>query len=151
MTKTKARLIISQKLQDVLTERIQALYEQQLGQQLNEISYQAFDNTLVIVIEGAVTKPEKILNEGDCQVLARQVRTVLDRVIQSHLKGLIEEVMQARVVDFLSDTKMETDRTGAIAIFEFQAQQETNGSEPSELKEPVAKSGSRQSQANIKA
>ncbi|MBE9118467.1 DUF2294 domain-containing protein [Lusitaniella coriacea LEGE 07157] len=103
-----------------LTERIQGLYEQQLQHQLHEVSYKLSDKTLVIVMEGTLTKPEQILMARDRAELAQQVRTVLNSALKPQICQLVEEVMDVRVIDFLSDTTISTGRTGAIAIFEFE-------------------------------
>jgi uncharacterized protein YbcI len=115
---TKPR-IISQRLKDLLTHRIQALYQNQLEHELSEISYQAFDHTLVILIEGTLTKPEKVLKEVDRQELVRKVRSILDQHLQPQIKALIEEITKSTVVDFLYDSTIDTERTVAIAIFKL--------------------------------
>lgn len=115
---TKPR-IISQHLKELLSDRIHDLYQNQLEHELSEITYQAFDNTLVILMEGTLTKPEKLLKERDRQELARKVRSALDRHIQPQIKALVEEITDSTVVDFLYDSTIDTERTGAIAVFEL--------------------------------
>ncbi len=46
-----------QHLENVLSERIQNLYYEQLKHEIDEITYHLFDNTLIITIEGALTPP----------------------------------------------------------------------------------------------
>ena len=118
MSMTKPR-IISQRLKDLLTHRIQALYENQLEHEPSEITYQAFDHTLVILIEGTLTKPERVLKEVDRQELVRKVRSILDQHLQPQLKALIEDITESTVVDFLYDSTIDTERTVAIAIFKL--------------------------------
>ncbi|MDY6783382.1 MAG: DUF2294 domain-containing protein [Cyanobacteriota bacterium] len=115
---TKSR-ILSQRLKDLLSDRIHDLYQNQLEHELREITYQAFDNTLVILIEGTLTKPEKVLQEDDRQELTRKVRGALDRHLQPQIKALLEEITGLTVVDFLYDSTIDTERTGAIAVFEL--------------------------------
>lgn len=112
-----------QQLDQILSERIKELYSRELGHQLEQITYQVFDQTLVILLEGAVTQPEQILNQQDKKELLLKVRSVLDQVIQSQIQQLIEEVMEGKVTDLLYDTTLNTGRTGMIAMIEFQPDQ----------------------------
>ncbi len=121
----KASLIPSQ-LKTLFSKRIKDLYLEHLKHQPKEITYQFFDGKLMLVIEESVTQLEQLLNESNHKELAKQIRAVLDNVIQPQLKGLIEELMDVKVVDFLSDTTIDTGRTGAIAVFELKSN--TSGS-----------------------
>ena len=118
-TKMKQFFINSKKLESILSERIQSLYKKQLQHEINGITYHFFENTLIITIEGTLTQPEKLLNENQHQQLAKQVRKVIDKLIQPKIITSIEEVMDVKVVDFLCDTTIDTSRTGAIAILGF--------------------------------
>ncbi|MGF1491237.1 MAG: DUF2294 domain-containing protein [Microcoleaceae cyanobacterium] len=120
MTDASSKPIQSEELQCLLVSQIQELYERQLGHQLSEITCNVFDNTLVIVMEGIVTRSEQLLAESNRQELAKKVRAILDQITRPQIKQLIEEIMSVTVVDFLCDTRVETDRAGAMAVFEFQ-------------------------------
>ncbi len=109
-----------QQLDKIISERIKELYSRELGHQLEQITYQVFDQTLVILLEGVVTQPEQILNQQDQKELLLKVRSVLDQVIQPQIQQLIEEVMEGKVTDLLYDTTLKTGRTGMIAMIEFQ-------------------------------
>jgi uncharacterized protein YbcI len=113
------RSLIIKKLESVLSQKINDFYRKRLKQQLNDIQYYVFEKTIVIVIEGSVTQVERFLNDNDRQELAKQVRLAIDRIVKSQIKGLIEESLDVNVVDFLCDTSIDTNRTGAIVIFEF--------------------------------
>lgn len=103
-------------LEQVLSQRIQALYLTQLGHRPSKVSCEVFDDNLAIVIEDSITQSEQILlNNGQMQ-LAQQVRSDLDKAIQPQLKELIEEVMNVPVIDLLSDATLETGRAGTIAV-----------------------------------
>ncbi|MEM7762345.1 MAG: DUF2294 domain-containing protein [Cyanobacteria bacterium P01_A01_bin.40] len=108
-----------QKIESILSQKIQDVYREELEHQLDHISYKLFDHTLVITLEGIVTSPEKLLKANDRLDLAQQVRKVVDGVIHPQIQSVIEEVLDVKVVDFLSDTTIDNDLTGAIAIFEF--------------------------------
>ncbi|NJL84438.1 MAG: DUF2294 domain-containing protein [Chloroflexaceae bacterium] len=110
---------MSESITSHLSTRIRELYEHELDHQVSAINYHLFDQTLILILEGTVTPPEQLLTRISQKDLARQVRDVLDRLVQPQIRTLIEEVMNVEVVDFLSDTAIESGRTGAIAIFEF--------------------------------
>lgn len=108
-------------IEPLLSEKIQAVYQAQLEHPLHKISYKLFDNTLVITMEGTITSPEKLLKDNERFALAKQVREAIDSVIRPQIQSVIEEVLDVKIVDFLSDTTIEHDMTGAIAIFELES------------------------------
>lgn len=103
-------------LERQLSQRIQAWYRTQLGHQPSKVTCQLFDDALAILLEDAVTQPEQLLVDNGQEELAEQVRSNLDEVIQPHLKTLIEEVINVKVVEILSDAKLNSGRTGMIAV-----------------------------------
>ena len=113
------KVIKVQEIKKLLSRKIQAVYQERLEHQLDNISYKLFDYTLILILEGIITSPEELLRNSDRANLAKQVREVIDRAIQPQIKDIIEEVLEVKVVDFLSDTTIEQNLTGAIAIFEF--------------------------------
>lgn len=102
----------------LLSNKIRDIYQKQLNHQLNNISYKLFDRTLIIILEGTITTPEKILKNNDNLKLAQEVREKIDNLIQPQIKNIIEESLNVEVIDFLSDSTIDLDLTGAIAIFE---------------------------------
>lgn len=108
------------KLKTQLSGRIKSIYQIHLGHQPGEITYQIFPDKLVVVMENSVTKTEKILSQNDQEKLAKEVRTVLNKVFQSQWIKLIEKSMAVTIVDFFFDTTISTGRTGAIAIFDLE-------------------------------
>ncbi len=113
------KVIKVQEIKKLLSRKIQAVYQDRLEHQLDNISYKLFDHTLIVILEGIITSPEELLKNSDRAHLAQQVREVIDSAIQPRIKDIIEEVLEVKVVDFLSDTTIEQNLTGAIAIFEF--------------------------------
>ena len=113
------KIIRTPEIEDLLSQKIKDVYQQRLGHQLDKISYKLFDRTLIVMLEGIITSPEKVLRNNDRTHLANQVRAVIDSVMRSQIQEIIEEVLDIKVVDFLSDTTVEKNLTGAIAIFEF--------------------------------
>lgn len=103
-------------LERTLSQRIQALYRNQLGHQPSKVACQLFDTKVVIIVENAVTQPEQFLANNGHEELAEQIRSDLDETIQQQLQVLIEEVIGISVIDILSDAKLDTGRTGTIVI-----------------------------------
>lgn len=105
-------------LERTLSQRLQALYREQLGHQPSKVTCQLFDEKLAIIVENSITPPEQLLADRGQAELAEQVRSQLDKAIQPQLKALIEEVLDVTVLDLLSDATLETGRTGIIAVLE---------------------------------
>lgn len=108
-----------------ISQQIQAVYRNQLGHQPGKVTCQIFDAKLAIVIEDAVTSPEQLLAEEGRTDLVAQVRTDLDRAIRPYLKSVIEKTLNVGVLDLMSDSTLETGRTGIIAVLETQPQLRT--------------------------
>jgi uncharacterized protein YbcI len=106
--------------EELIGEQIKQIYIQQLEQELSRISCRIFDQVLILVLEGVITPPENLLNQNNNLRLVSQVRSVFDQMIQDQIKVLIEQTLNVTVIDFLFDTGIESGRTGAIVIFEFQ-------------------------------
>ncbi|MEW5857016.1 MAG: DUF2294 domain-containing protein [Cyanobacteriota bacterium] len=103
-------------LERTLSQRIQALYRDQLGHQPSQITCQIFEEKIAIILENAITPPEQLLANSGQEELAEQVRTDLEKALEPQLKALIEEVVGVSVIDLLSDAKLDTGRTGTIAV-----------------------------------
>jgi uncharacterized protein YbcI len=112
---TKLNLTRGQ-LERTLSQRIQALYRNQLGHQPSKVTCQLFDEKLAILLEDSITQPEQLLVESGQEALAEQVRLDLDKALQPQLKQLIEEIVGVSVVDLLSNATLATGRTGTIAV-----------------------------------
>jgi uncharacterized protein YbcI len=106
-------------LERLLSQRLQALYREQLGHQPSKVTCQLFDEKLAIIVEDSITPPEQILASNGQTELAEKVRSDLDKVMQPLLKTLIEEVLGVGVLDILSDATLETARTGIIAVLDI--------------------------------
>ena len=104
-------------LERTLSQRIQALYRQEIGHQPSQVTCQLFEDKLAIILEESITPAEEMLLQEGQDKLAEQVRSSLDDALKSKLKNLIEEVIEVEIVDLLSDSTLETSRTGIIAVF----------------------------------
>ena len=103
-------------LERTLSQRIQAFYRDRLGHQPSKVTCQLFDEKLVIILEDSITNAEGLLMEEGQQELAQQVRSNLDDAIKPKLIALIEKILDVEVTDLLSDSTLETGRTGTIAV-----------------------------------
>ena len=103
-------------LERTLAQGIEALYRQELGHRPTKVSCRIFDEKIAIVLEEAITAPEQLLANSGQEELAEQVRADLDKALRPQLIRLIEETVGVAVTDLLSDAKLNTERTGMIAI-----------------------------------
>ena len=70
------------------------------------------------MLDGTITSPEKLLKNNAHLDLAKEVRQVIDSVIQPQIQNTVEEILDVKVIDFLTDTTIDNDITGGISIFE---------------------------------
>jgi uncharacterized protein YbcI len=112
--------LTQKKLENLLSNQIKSLYQKELKHELKKINYELFNDKLIIIMEGTLTRPELVLNETNRKELAKKVRNLFDKILQPQIKNSVEQVLNVTVTDFLSDTNIETSRTGAIAIFELE-------------------------------
>ena len=103
-------------LERILSQRIQALYRNQLEHRPSKVTCRVFDEKIAIVLEDAITAPEQLLADHGQEELAEKVRLDLDKAIQTELKQLIEETVGIPVIDLLSNATLETGRTGTIVV-----------------------------------
>lgn len=103
-------------MERTLSQRVQALYRTQLGQQPSRVQCQIFDGKVVIVLEDSITKTEQVLVANGQKNLAEQVRDDLDKAFNPQLTQLIQEVIGIEVVDVLTDATLKTGRMGTIAV-----------------------------------
>ena len=103
-------------IERTLAQRIQALYREYLGHQPSKVTCQLSEHNLVVLLENAITQPELLLTQAGREELAKQVHSDLDELIQPKIKEIIEEILHVSVLDFLSDTTLETGLSGFIAL-----------------------------------
>jgi uncharacterized protein YbcI len=100
-----------------LSQQIQKLYRDYLNHATGKVSCQLDKNKLVVVIEDALTQPEKLLLEKQSdEELVEQVRSDLDVAIRPKMVSLVEEILGREVTDLISDTTLDTGRSGIIII-----------------------------------
>lgn len=106
----------SGQLERTLSQRILALYRTQTGHRLERVTSQIVDQKIVIVLENSVTQPEQFLIGNGKEELAEAIHVNLNEAIQPQIRELIEDVVGVAVIDLLSDAKLDTERTGFIAM-----------------------------------
>lgn len=99
-----------------LSQQIQALYYNRLGHRPSKVTCQLFDEKLAIVIEDSITQPEQLLQQGGQEALVEQVRADLNTAMQAQLKATIASILSIDVVDIMTNSTLETGRTGIIAV-----------------------------------
>lgn len=99
-----------------LSQRIQAFYRDRIGHQPSKVVCQLFDEKLAIIIEDSITNVEDVLMQEGQKELVKEIRSNLEDAIKPELVALIEEVIEVKITDLLSDSTIETGRTGAIAV-----------------------------------
>lgn len=99
-----------------LTQRIQALYYDNLKQRPGKITCQFFDEKLVIVIEDFMLAAEQFFINNERQEFAKELRSQLDAAIKPLLQEIIAEITGVKVVAMLSDSNLNHKIAGFIAV-----------------------------------
>lgn len=101
-----------------ISQRIQALYRDQIGHQPSKVTCELFEDKLTIVLEDSITPAEQLLLQEGKEESVEQLRSDLDEVIRPHLKAEIEDILSISILDLLCDSTLETGRMGLIAVLE---------------------------------
>ena len=112
-----SRISHSQNIEHILAERIQSLFIDQLGHQPEDIYCRFLDNKLTIVIENAITKPEKLLIAAGYQDIVKKARGSIEEILQPEFKKIIEEISNSQVSNILFATHLDTNYVSIIALF----------------------------------
>jgi len=107
----------SQNLENILADRIQSLFIDQLGHQPEDIYCRFLDNKLTIVIENAITKPEKLLIAAGYQDIVKKARDSIEKILRPEFKQIIEEITSSQVSNILFATHLDTNYVSIIALF----------------------------------
>jgi uncharacterized protein YbcI len=108
-------------LERTLSQQLQKLYRDNLGHATGKVSCRLFEDKLTIVVEDSLTQPEQLLlQETDAQRV-EQLRSDLDEAVRPKLISLIEDILDCKVLDLMSDTTLETGRTGFVIVLAEQA------------------------------
>lgn len=112
-----SQISTSDNLEQILVERIQYLFINQLGHQPEDVYCRFLDNKLTIVIENAITKPEKLLMAAGYQDIVKKARNSIEQILQPEFKQIIEEVTDSQVSNILFATHLDTNYVSVIALF----------------------------------
>lgn len=117
-------LIDTKELGQILAQQCISIHECLLGHTPDTVSYHFLNNKEVaLIVEGAITQPEKILLNNGYTNIAKSVRHSLNNILRAQLIPVIEQVFQSKVVDLLNDTNIQSGRMSLIVIFdEFENQ-----------------------------
>ncbi|MEM6402165.1 MAG: DUF2294 domain-containing protein [Cyanobacteria bacterium P01_A01_bin.84] len=107
----------SQNLEKILAERIRSLFIEQLGHQPKDVYCRFLDNKLTIVIENAITKPEKLLIASGYEDIVKEARGSIEKILQPQFKQIIEEITSTEVSNILFATHLDTEYVSIIALF----------------------------------
>lgn len=102
-------------LERCLSQKIQALYRQRLGQSSTAVLCHLFGQELVIILENSTTQVEKYLSHRGASGLSLEVREVLNQQLKQEIANLIESILHINVRGMLIDTSTGLERTGIIA------------------------------------
>ncbi|MEO1295183.1 MAG: DUF2294 domain-containing protein [Cyanobacteria bacterium J06636_16] len=117
MSITNLEKATRKQLERSLSKQLQELYLKRLDHKTGEISCQLMNSNLTMIVEGSLTQPEQLLLEiRDQPDLIAQVRSRLNDMMRSEVIDLIEKTLSCKVIDFMSNTTLETSRTGAIVV-----------------------------------
>jgi uncharacterized protein YbcI len=117
MTDATAGKLSRGQLERTLSQRLQKLYREHLDHSTGKVSCQLINDKLTVIVEDSLTQPEKLLIETSKDPeLVEKVRSDLDSVIRPKIIGLVEEILERKVLDLMSDTTLETGRTGVIVV-----------------------------------
>lgn len=117
MSNTNLKTPTRGQIERTLSQQIQKLYREHLDHATGKVSCQLFKDKLVVIIEDALTQPEQLLLEKhDDKELVEQVRADLDDAIRPRMITLVEEILERKVSDLISDTTLDTGRSGIIVI-----------------------------------
>ncbi len=101
-----------------LSQRIQAVYKDELGVRPAKAVCQFFDQKLAIALEKVATPSEQLLLSNERVDSAKVLRSHLDIALKPRLIELIEEVAGVAVKTILSDTDLTYDVAGMIVVLE---------------------------------
>ncbi|MEO0348439.1 MAG: Na-translocating system protein MpsC family protein [Cyanobacteria bacterium P01_A01_bin.15] len=103
-------------LERQLSQKIQTLYKQHLGQRPTRVTCHLFGQELAIIIESSTTQIEQLLSCQGASGLSSEVSRAVNQRLKQDITRLIESILQIGVQGILIDTSIELERTGIIAL-----------------------------------
>lgn len=106
-----------QPLEQILAQRVATTYQTLTGHSLHSVSCHFLDSqTIAVVLEGAVTQPEKLLLSSGYSDLARVIRQHLNAILRPQLIAEAEAVLRRKVIDSPIDIKLESGRMSLMMM-----------------------------------
>lgn len=105
-------------LERSLAQNIRRLYRTQLGRNPGEVVCQLKEQHLTVVVEDSVTAMEKTLILDNQSQVANQFRANLESVLLPQLQTVIEDTLEAKVLDVVGSSMMQTNSTGVFALLD---------------------------------
>lgn len=107
-----------QQLEPMLAQQVATTYEKLIGHKPHAVTCHFLSpQEVTIVLDGTITQPERLLLKHDHMELATSMRQQLDEIVRSQLIDTIQALTKQTIVDLLSSTRLESDRTSIIMVF----------------------------------
>ena len=103
-------------LERSLSQQLQKLYREHLDHTTGKVSCRLFEDKLTVIVENSLTQPERLLLENGNSDRVEKLHDDLSRLVRPQLIDLVETILDQKVVDLMSDTTLETGRTGLVIV-----------------------------------
>ncbi|GAB4385202.1 MAG: hypothetical protein Kow00121_49860 [Elainellaceae cyanobacterium] len=100
-----------------VAQQLQRLYQSQLGYTPKQINCRLSEQSLAIVIDDILTKPEQLLLAHGRTKLVERLRHRIEEILRPQVKLLIEEAAQCSVRDVFTTTNLNQRQTHIIAVW----------------------------------
>jgi uncharacterized protein YbcI len=141
MTEASADALDLSLLEHHIEQHIQHWYVKQLGHSNVKVACHSVGDKLMMVLEESITQPERLLVASGRLDFAQQMHTALDQILRLHLQETIESLTRLRIVDLLTATQLETERTSIVVILSETITMENLAIDQLHLDEPVFERG----------
>ena len=109
-------ILTSRQVETELSQQIRNFYLEKIDLKPQKVTCKLFSQYLVVVVDNAVTAIESNLWRADDCNLIEQARNEVDTILKPELSKLISEFLEVEVVELLSKTALETNRSIVLAI-----------------------------------
>ncbi|MEO0375584.1 MAG: Na-translocating system protein MpsC family protein [Cyanobacteria bacterium P01_A01_bin.17] len=118
----------SQTVEQLLAARVTSIYQMLMGHPLKQVSCHFLStHAIAILLEGAITQPEKLLLSSGYGDLVQVIRQHLNDIIRPRIIAEVETVLQRGVIDSPNDVKFESDRMSFILVLTEPSNKAQNG------------------------
>lgn len=103
-------------LERELAQKINALYQRQLGHRAKKVDCHIFANKVFIYSENVMTSIEKLLLEAPSPNLVHQIRGFLDSSIKEQVAKITQEITKIQIDSCIYNTSVETGSAVGIVM-----------------------------------